>query len=172
LPYKHVGAHAEKSAGLDRIGATTSSLCAIHCALMPLVITILPLIGLGFLADERVEWLLVGTCAALGIASICLGHREHKRKRAAALLCLGLSLLAVGRVSEERALGRYSVVIVVLGGLAVAASHVVNRRLCMACRTCQRQAGKSTGIETLGYQERTSTEYVIISDITYPMSGE
>ena len=34
----------------DRFGATASFLCAVHCALLPLVIAALPAIGLGFLA--------------------------------------------------------------------------------------------------------------------------
>jgi hypothetical protein len=134
-------ANTEPRLDLDRVGATASTLCAIHCALMPIVITILPLIGLGFLADERLEWMLVATSAAMGISSVCLGHREHKQKRAAAMLCLGLSLLAVGRLAEERKLGRYSVVIVVLGGLTVASAHIINRRLCMSCRSCRADAG-------------------------------
>ena len=31
----------------DRVGATASFLCAIHCALLPFVLTLLPLLGLG-----------------------------------------------------------------------------------------------------------------------------
>jgi hypothetical protein len=41
---------------LDRIGMTASTACAIHCAAVPLLITSLPLIGLGFLANPWVEW--------------------------------------------------------------------------------------------------------------------
>src|SRR6478672_8405035 len=39
----------------DRFGATASFLCAIHCALLPFVIAVLPALGLAFLADHRFE---------------------------------------------------------------------------------------------------------------------
>jgi hypothetical protein len=48
--------HHKTSARLDSIGITASTLCAIHCAAMPLLFTSLPLLGLGFLANAWVEW--------------------------------------------------------------------------------------------------------------------
>src|SRR5690349_16997900 len=76
---------------LDTAGATASFLCAIHCALMPLVITLLPLIGLAFLADHRVEWALFGLSAIVGVSSLCFGYREHRSRRALAILAVGLA---------------------------------------------------------------------------------
>ena len=35
--------------------------CAIHCLAMPLLGTVLPLIGLSFLVDERVEFILIAS---------------------------------------------------------------------------------------------------------------
>ncbi|HEY2583370.1 MAG TPA: MerC domain-containing protein, partial [Mucilaginibacter sp.] len=45
--------------GLDNVGMTASVLCAIHCALVPLLITSLPLLGLGFLANPWLEWSMI-----------------------------------------------------------------------------------------------------------------
>ena len=39
----------------DRVGAVASFLCAIHCALLPFVLALLPFMGLEFLADHRLE---------------------------------------------------------------------------------------------------------------------
>ena len=36
---------------IDRIGAGESFLCAIHCMLMPLIVTVLPFIGHSFLTS-------------------------------------------------------------------------------------------------------------------------
>jgi hypothetical protein len=126
----------DTSARLDRVGATASLACAIHCALMPLVITLLPLVGLSFLADERIEWALVGSSAVLGISSLCLGRREHGSRRALAVLSVGLALLVLGRMMEQLHIGVWGVIIVVLGGVTVAGAHFLNRRLCQACRAC------------------------------------
>jgi hypothetical protein len=125
---------------LDRVGATASLLCAVHCAVLPLVVTLLPLVGLSFLADERVEWMLVGLSAALGITSLCLGYREHRSRRALGVLGIGLALLALGRILEGQHIEPWGVPIVVAGGLTMAGAHLLNRRLCHDCRECHRDA--------------------------------
>lgn len=122
---------------LDKVGATASLLCAVHCALMPLVITLLPLLGLAFLADERIEWALVGFSAAMGVSSLCLGYRVHRSRRALTVLAVGLGLLAAGRIAERRYQEPWGVPLVVVGGVGVATSHLLNRRLCHSCRLCQ-----------------------------------
>ena len=123
-------------AALDRVGATASFLCAIHCALMPLVVTLLPLAGLAFLADERVEWALITLSAVLGVSSICLGYRRHRSRWALIVLSVGLALLVLGRIiHESSAEGILGVALLVAGGLVIAASHVINRRLCNSCTT-------------------------------------
>ena len=124
------------SAFLDRFGTTASLACAIHCALMPLVITLLPLIGLSFLADERVEWGLLALSAAVGTSSLCLGFREHKSRRALTILSVGIGLVTLGRILETRHLGLWGVPAVVLGGVIIAGAHLLNRYLCQKCHTC------------------------------------
>ncbi len=122
---------------LDKAGAAASLTCAAHCALMPLALTLLPLLGLTFLSDERLEWGLLAVSATLGVSSLCFGFREHGSHRALVILAIGLSLLALGRISEERAWGGWAVPVVVAGGGTVAASHFLNRRLCHTCRRCR-----------------------------------
>lgn len=133
---------------LDKAGAAASLTCAIHCAAMPLVVTLLPLVGLSFLADERLEWGLLAVSASLGVSSLCFGFREHGSRRALVILAVGLSLLALGRISEERAWGGWAVPVVVAGGCTVAASHLLNRRLCHTCRRCRSEVQKTEGQRT------------------------
>lgn len=125
-----------KQVDLDKMGATASLTCAIHCAVLPLAITLLPLLGLTFLADERLEWGLLGLSALLGVSSLCLGFRQHGQRHALVILAVGLSLVALGRISEEHQWGHASALVVVLGGSTIAASHLLNRRLCRACDRC------------------------------------
>lgn len=126
-----------KTDRLDAGGATASLLCAIHCALMPFVVTLLPLVGLSFLASEAAEWVLVALSALFGVSSLCLGFRQHRSRRALAVLAVGLALLATGRIIEHLDLSRFGVPLLVLGGVTIAASHAFNHFLCRACRVCK-----------------------------------
>jgi hypothetical protein len=44
---------------LDAVGFTASTLCAIHCAVTPLLLTALPLAGLKFLAHPAIETAMI-----------------------------------------------------------------------------------------------------------------
>lgn len=127
------------SARLDAAGMMASTMCALHCAAMPLAVTLLPLAGLGFLASEAVEWGLLGVSALLGIGSLCLGYRLHRSRRALAVLACGLALLLAGRAAERREWDSWGVALVVSGGLAVAVAHGINRHLCRTCDRCGAQ---------------------------------
>ncbi len=127
---------------LDKAGATASLACAVHCALLPLVVTLLPLVGLRFLADERTEWALLGLSALLASSSLGLGYREHRKRQALLVLSLGMTALVTGHILEESHFETVGVIGVVLGGCTVAAAHFLNRHLCRTCRSCQRQKGE------------------------------
>ena len=86
---------------LDRIGGTASLGCAIHCALMPAIVPFLPLLGMAWLADERVEWGLLGTTAAIATVAIGRGCLHHRRRLPAAIVLTGLALVLAGRLSEQ-----------------------------------------------------------------------
>ena len=110
----------------DRIGATASFLCAIHCALLPFVLTLLPFIGLEFLADRRFERGFVMFACALALLVLIRGFRRHQHPLPLLLATPGLALLLLGVTYAEG----YSVilhsVLVTCGGLLLAAAHFVN----------------------------------------------
>ncbi|PWK85273.1 MerC domain-containing protein [Fulvimonas soli] len=112
----------------DRIGATASFLCAIHCAALPFVLALLPLVGLEFLADHRFERGFVVFACALALLSLGNGYRRHHRPLALMLALPGLALLLLGvTVAEDYSIGLHSV-LVTCGGLLVAGAHFVNLR--------------------------------------------
>jgi hypothetical protein len=112
----------------DRVGATASFLCAIHCALLPFVLAILPLIGLSFLADHAFERGFVLCASALALFALVNGYRRHHRSLPLRLALPGLALLVMGVTFAEN----YSIilhsVLVTCGGLLVASGHFVNLR--------------------------------------------
>lgn len=121
---------------LDKAGATASFLCAIHCAIMPFVITVLPLLGLGFLSSEPVEWALLASSGTLGTLSLCAGYREHRKRGVFAVLAVALALLVAGRILHHQPLGYMGPVLMVCGGFTMMGAHLINRLLCRSCRVC------------------------------------
>ncbi|MBD8881002.1 MULTISPECIES: MerC domain-containing protein [Rhodanobacter] len=111
----------------DRVGAAASFLCAIHCALLPFVLTVLPLLGLGFLAGHRFERDFVMFAASLALFALIGGYRRHHQPLSLLLAVPGLLLLLLGVVwvSEERHIIVHSVM-VTCGGLLVASAHFMN----------------------------------------------
>ena len=137
---REVAINAGDMGTLDWAGAATSCLCALNCALAPLAVGMLPTIGPGMTAVEGVEMTLLGVSAALGTISIGPSSFRHGSGRALAVLAAGLGLIGLGRFAEIRDAETLGTVAMVSGGLAIAASHLLNRRLCRACASCGRVA--------------------------------
>ena len=118
---------------VDNTGACLSFACAIHCMAMPLLVTILPLIGLGFLANERAELFLITGAVVLGIGSLAWGVRLHRSWRALLVLIVALAFITTSRTAVE---GTFEVVFYSIGGILLASAHLVNRHLCKTCPAC------------------------------------
>ena len=121
---------------VDTTGACLSVACAIHCLAMPFLIAVLPLIGLGFLANERAELVLISGAIALAIGSLAWGVRHHRRWRAFLILMVAVVFIATARTAVE---GTFEVVFYSIGGLLIASAHLVNRHLCKTCPTCEEE---------------------------------
>ena len=80
----------------DHIGATASFLCALHCAALPFVIGALPLLGLGFLADHRVERVFVLFAVSLALYSLGCGYLRHRHVHPLRIALPGAVLLVFG----------------------------------------------------------------------------
>ncbi len=135
LPGQHQSPNAGGTERLDRFGAVASITCAVHCALMPVLVTVLPVaIGVS-LSSSWVEWALFGASLTIGLASLCRGYRIHGNRLAQVAFSAGLATLGAGRIEEERGWG---VVPLVAGGLTLAIAHLINLRLCRTCPSCSR----------------------------------
>ena len=121
---------------VDTTGACLSVACAIHCLAMPLFVAVLPLIGLGFLANERAEWVLITGAIGLAIGSLAWGVRHHRRWRALLILIVAVAFIATARTAVE---GTFEVAFYSIGGILLAAAHLVNRHLCKTCPACEQE---------------------------------
>lgn len=113
----------------DRFGATASLLCAVHCALLPLVLAVLPALGLGFLADHRFEHAFIAFASVLALTTLLFGFRRHQHFRAFWFLVPGIVLLFAGIFVEFDNSALLHAGLVALGGTLVAIAHLTNLRL-------------------------------------------
>jgi predicted membrane channel-forming protein YqfA (hemolysin III family) len=119
---------------MDRLGARVSFLCAVHCAIVPFAATILPLLGLGFLADARIERIVVSVSIALACMSVCWGIRIHRQRRVVILFGAALFLITAGRGYAKD--DRVELAMVVPGAALFVCAHRLNLYLCRKCRRC------------------------------------
>ncbi len=113
----------------DRVGATASFLCAIHCALLPFVLALLPLLGLEFLADHGFERAFVLCACVLASFVLIRGYRRHQRPLPLRLAAPGLALLLLGIIYIDGSAPLLHSVLVTCGGLLLAGAHFANLRL-------------------------------------------
>lgn len=61
----------------DALGITASLACAIHCALLPLFFTSLPIFGFNIIENRMLEIIMVVLAFAIGIFSLFHGWKKH-----------------------------------------------------------------------------------------------
>ena len=118
---------------VDRVGATVSFACAIHCIAMPLLLSVLPLVGLGILATETFERCMLASALVFAITSSCWGMRVHRSWKIAPMFCVAIVLMGVSRICAGAVHG----VVLGLGGVLLSLSHLLNHRLCRTCVSCE-----------------------------------
>ncbi len=117
---------------LDVIGASISFACAVHCVLIPFVFTVLPFVGLGFLASSAFETAMIVVALLVATGSFIWGSLVHRRRRVFVLLVVAvLFFVAAHEMSYDA-----HWYLMGLGGGCLAVGHLVNRRLCNSCREC------------------------------------
>ncbi len=120
----------------DRLGIAATSLCAVHCIALTVVLWLSPMIWLKREAfGVPVGWLLaleIGL-AAIGIAAALLafgsGYRVHRRLAPGALFLGGASLLAIGVFGPLHYVRFWGTATVLLAGALLVAGHLWNLRL-------------------------------------------
>ena len=115
---------------LDRFGATGSLLCAVHCALTPLLLAALPSLGLSLWFNDSVEQVLVVFVTLLALFSLGWSYRRHRTLRALGVLVPGLLALWAGLLYaplHESVIPH--AVAMTFGGTMVGLAHLLNLRL-------------------------------------------
>lgn len=109
---------------LDFIGFSTSIACAIHCALLPFLISALPFLGLGFLDNPWIEYSIILLSLFLAVYALSHGYLRHHRKKLPILIVsLGFLIIAFGLIWGPEEL---EFIITPIGAVLVGLAHYVN----------------------------------------------
>lgn len=121
----------------DRIGFAASFLCAIHCALLPILVALLPAFGLNVSGWIDLDQAFVIFATLLAATTLTLGYRRHRVFRAWALLLPALALVWLATFSPLHHHNLTHAVLMTIGGLMLAAAHFVNLRLTHAATAAE-----------------------------------
>jgi hypothetical protein len=118
-----------KISRLDRAGIFVSLLCAVHCAALPLLLSLLPLAGLTFLQSEWMEVAIIGTSLTLACLSLRRSYKEHRKILPFIIACIGFCALGAGHLISAR----HEWILLTAGGLLIATAHLINWRFHHTC---------------------------------------
>lgn len=109
---------------LDRVGIMLSGLCALHCLLGIVLVTLLGLGGEAFLAPA-IHRIGLALAVLVGVVTLGLGLRRHGQIAPLAVGSLGIALMAGGLAVPH---GAAEAVLTVAGVALVALAHIWNLR--------------------------------------------
>ena len=119
---------------IDNLGITISSVCAIHCVLLPAIFIIAPY---SFLASHEFHEALIYFILPCAAIAFILGCRKHGDIKVAIMGTLGVMLLASSLLfhdifhAEEHSEELITVLITIAGSVILILSHLRNRKLCL-----------------------------------------
>ena len=110
----------------DAFGIAASVACAIHCAVLPLILSSLPLFGVNIIENQGFELLMIALAFVVGAYSLYHGRKKHHHSYYPMLLfAAGISLLFI-----KSMLHSHSLLLLLPTVALVVIAHYLNYKLC------------------------------------------
>ena len=121
----------------DKSAIGLSILCIADCLLVPVLITLLPVVAAIGLGDESFHRLLIVGILPISVVALFLGCRRHRTWSVLLLGTLGLIILVVTAILGHEILGDFlEKFATVIGSVFIMLSHFRNFRLCRQHQYC------------------------------------
>jgi len=121
----------QDSTRLDSLALILSGICLVHCLLLPVALTIMPILGAHMMSHGDFHALMLVIALPTSVLAFGIGCRQHRRGSVLLLGTAGLTLLVVAAFAVESTWGAEAERwITVLGGIVLAIAHVQNFRFC------------------------------------------
>lgn len=116
----------------DRLGTVASMVCAIHCAITGIAVSVLSVVGFTQLQSPFLEWTFLLLALTFGTWAATRGYAIHKSWAPIVIFGLGFCLLAGSHLVEPRHITGGSAGLAelfsVIGGICLVGFHYLNRQ--------------------------------------------
>jgi len=110
----------------DALGIVTSVACAIHCAVLPLLISSLPLFGINIIDNVYFEYFMIVSAFLIGIYSLYHGFKKHHHSYFPLIVfSIGFVLLFAKQVWHKQ-----QVWLLIPAVILIITAHFINFRFC------------------------------------------
>jgi uncharacterized membrane protein YoaK (UPF0700 family) len=110
----------------DAFGIAASVACAIHCAVLPLLLSSLPLFGINIIENQGFEFLMIALAFVVGVYSLYHGRKKHHHSYyPMVLFAAGISLLFIKSILHS-----HSLMLLLPAVSLVVIAHYLNYKLC------------------------------------------
>jgi hypothetical protein len=110
----------------DALGIGASLACAIHCAVLPLLLSSLPLFGVNIIDNLYFEYFMIVLAFAIGSYSMYHGYKKHHHSIFPFLaFTLGIALLFGKQIWHQ-----YQLWFLIPAVILIVGSHLINYRSC------------------------------------------
>ncbi len=114
----------------DSLGIATSIACAIHCVVLPLVLTSLPLFGINIIHNIVFEWGMILLAFFVGVYALAHGYKTHHRNPTPVLLfSAGFVLLVTKQFFIDT-----EIYFIIPAVTLIISAHLLNYKLCRKSR--------------------------------------
>jgi hypothetical protein len=110
----------------DALGIVSSIACAIHCAILPLIISTLPLFGINIINNIWFEYGMIAIAFVIGIYALKHGYTKHHNNiLPIVLFSLGIILMLLKQIFHK-----FMIFFLVPGVTLIVLAHWINFRYC------------------------------------------
>ncbi|MEO6316763.1 MAG: MerC domain-containing protein [Chitinophagaceae bacterium] len=115
----------KNSINWDALGITTSVACAVHCAVLPLLLTSLPVFGFDLIQNAFFEYSMIILAFAVGVYALSHGFRKHHHR----ILPLSIFTIGILFLLAKQVWHSLHVWLLIPAVVAIVSAHYLNYRL-------------------------------------------
>src|SRR5436305_3125801 len=114
----------------DAIGVATSVACAVHCALLPLILTSLPLFGVNIINNLSFEFFMILLAFFIGSCSFYSGWKKHHHRWLPFIVfSVGMTFLLCIQIWHN-----YQLEFLIPAVIFIVTGHYLNYKFCSVCK--------------------------------------